>query len=81
MSVDFVNGLEFLFPEKKIVVAYVKESKINISARGGNIRDVILKAIKNLENATGGGHKNAVGAQIKIKDLEKFKEKVEELVK
>ena len=80
MSSDLANGLKFLFPKKNIVVAYVKEAKINISARGENIREIVLKAIENLEGATGGGHENAVGAQIKIKDLEKFREKLEKLI-
>ena len=32
------------------------------------------------EGATGGGHENAVGARVKVKDLEKFKERFSELV-
>ncbi len=81
MSADLANGLKFSFPEKIIVVAYVKESKINVSVRGENIRDVVLKVIGNLEGARGGGHKNAVGVQIKVKDLDEFKKRLEKLIK
>ena len=38
------------------------------------------EAIKNLEGATGGGHEDAVGAQINVEDIEKFREKLLELV-
>ncbi|GAH40726.1 unnamed protein product, partial [marine sediment metagenome] len=59
---------------------YVTESKANISMRGLGVRDLVLKAIEGLENATGGGHENAVGGKIMIKDLEKFKENLEKLI-
>jgi single-stranded DNA-specific DHH superfamily exonuclease len=59
-------------------VAYTKGAKINISARGLKIRDKIVKIVSELDNATGGGHENAVGAQINKDDLEKFKKKVKD---
>ena len=55
-------------------------SRINISIRGKNIRDKVLKAIKELEDSTGGGHEDAVGAGIRVDDLEIFKKKLEELI-
>jgi len=80
ISSDLANELIYLFPEKIIVTAYITESKANISMRGGHVRGLVLKAIEGLENATGGGHENAVGAKVMIKDLEKFRENVEKLV-
>lgn len=78
MSSEIANGLKYIFPEKDVVVAYTKGAKVNISARGKNIREKIVKIISGLENATGGGHENAVGAQIKKEDLEKFEGMVRE---
>ncbi len=81
ISSDLSNQLSYEFPGKIIIVVYVKRVKANISLRGENVRDLLLKTIKDLEGATGGGHENAVGAQIKINDLGKFKDRLMELVK
>lgn len=79
ISSELSNELAYLFPDKIIVVIYTSGIKANISARGNKIKDKILKAIQGLEMATGGGHENAVGARIRISDLEKFKENVKNL--
>ena len=80
MAADLSNKLIHLFPKKIVIVAYVSELKVNISMRGLGARDLLLESIKGLENATGGGHKFAVGARVMVKDLDKFKENIEELV-
>lgn len=77
MSSDLANELSYLFPGKIIVVIYIKGVKANISVRGKKIRDLLLKSIEKLEGATGGGHEDAVGAQIRIEDLEIFKKNLE----
>lgn len=74
ISSDLANELCYLFPDKTIVVVYIKDTKANISIRGENSRKILLKAIEDLEESSGGGHENAVGAQVRIEDLEKFKE-------
>jgi single-stranded DNA-specific DHH superfamily exonuclease len=81
MSADLANKLMFLFPEKAVIVVYNKGPKVNISARGKNIRKLMLKAIEGLEDATGGGHENAAGAQVRLKDMEEFEKRIRELVK
>lgn len=81
MSSDIANGLKYLFPNKFIVVAYMKGVKVNVSARGKNVKEIILKSISELKNSTGGGHENAVGAQIRKEDMEKFEENIRALVK
>ena len=81
MSADLANKLQFLYPEKFVVVAYTKGVKANISARGKNIRKLILKAIENFEGATGGGHENAAGAQVKINELSEFEKGFKRIVK
>ena len=77
MSSDLANELSYIFPKKVIVVMFVSGLKVNVSVRGKKIRETILNAINQLEDATGGGHEDAVGARIKIEDIEKFKELLE----
>ena len=80
MSSDLANELSYKFPDKIIVVVYDRGLKANVSMRGEDVKDLLSKAIKDFENARGGGHKNAVGGQIQVKDIEKFREKLERLV-
>ncbi|MFH1503429.1 MAG: DHHA1 domain-containing protein [Candidatus Diapherotrites archaeon] len=81
MSSDIANGLKYLFPEKAIFVIYTKGIKANISGRGKGVRNLILKVIEGLENSTGGGHENAVGAQIRKEDIEEFERRIKDLVR
>jgi single-stranded DNA-specific DHH superfamily exonuclease len=80
ISAELANELMYLFPDKIIVVAYLKGIKVNISMRGKNVMKLLSKSIEGLEGASGGGHENAVGGQIKIEDLEKFRENLENLI-
>lgn len=77
VSGEVANELMYNFPEKDICVAYVKGSKVNLSLRGKGIKKKLLKAIEGLEGATGGGHEDAVGGQMRTDDLDKFKERLE----
>ena len=56
------------------MVVYIMGAKANISIRS---RSAILKpatdAIKEIEGATGGGHKNAVGSSMPAEDVLRFK--------
>lgn len=81
ISSDLANELSYLFPKKIVVVVYTSGAKANISARGKNVKKIILKSIEDFEGSTGGGHDDAVGAMIKIEDVEKFRVNVIELVK
>lgn len=78
ISADIANELSYRFPKKIIVVVYISGAKANISARGKKVREMVLKAIEKLENASGGGHEDAVGAQIKTEDLENFRNFLEQ---
>lgn len=80
ISGELANELNYSFPEKTTVVAYLKGANVNISMRGKKIRDIFLKAIEGLEGATGGGHENAVGGRVKMEDIEKFRENLEKLI-
>jgi len=80
ISADIANELFYRHPDKIIAVAYLKGTKANISIRGKNdIKEATLKAIEGIENARGGGHKQAVGCQMNVEDLPVFIEKFEKL--
>jgi single-stranded DNA-specific DHH superfamily exonuclease len=81
MSGDLSNELMYTFPDKLVIVVYMKGAKANISVRGKGARDTFLKAIENIDGATGGGHEVAVGGQMKIEDIEKFRENLERFAK
>ena len=80
MSADLANRLAYLFPDKVIVVAKISDYKAGLSIRGKNIRDKVIKSIEDLEGATGGGHKDAAGAQMRVEYLDKFEKELRKLV-
>ena len=80
ISSELSNELSYLFPEKIIIIMYNTGVKVNISVRGKRVREIVLEAIKDLNEARGGGHEDAVGARIGIDDLNKFKENMINLV-
>jgi len=81
VSGEIANHLKYLYPEKDILVAYLKGSKVNLSLRGKNVKDSLLKAMDGLEGASGGGHNDAVGGQLNADDLYGFKKKIEEEIR
>jgi single-stranded DNA-specific DHH superfamily exonuclease len=80
ISSDLSKELSYKFTKKIIIVSYIKGPKANISVRGKNAREIVLKAIEGLEGATGGGHKEAVGAKMNVEDLETFRKNLLKLV-
>jgi len=73
ISADLANQLSHSYPEKYVIVAYKKGNIANLSLRGKNIKRILLKVIEQV-GGTGGGHEHAVGAQLSVENLEKFKE-------
>ena len=80
MSAEVSNKLRYLFPEKVIAVVRIKEGRASFSIRGNNIRDKAVKIIEKIEGATGGGHRDAIGAQMRLGDVEKFEEELRKLI-
>lgn len=78
ISRELCNELYYRHPGKIVVVAYVKGEKVNISLSSSkhDLRPIVAAALKEVEGS-GGGHPQACGASIQVKDLEKFKEIVE----
>ena len=77
---ELSNELSYLFPKKFIVVLYFTMGKVNFSARGNKVKDLILKAIEDIPGSRGGGHENAVGGQIRPEDVDVLRENLERLV-
>jgi len=80
LSANLANQLIYEFPDKLVIVVYIKGDIANISIRGKNARVLTLEIIKGINGATGGGHENATGAKMSIDNLPKFKERIEELI-
>ena len=80
ISSDLSNKLSYLYSDKYVLVAYKKGPITNISMRGSNVKSILEKILKKLENASGGGHEDAVGARIRTEDLERFKELLEQQI-
>ncbi len=80
LSSNISNKLIYEFPDKIIVVVYVKEDFANISLRGKDVKKITLKAIAGIEGATGGGHNDATGAKVSVEHLHLFRKRIEELV-
>lgn len=74
ISSDIANELSYFYSKKYIAVAYKKAGFANISLRGKNVKGILENILKNFENASGGGHEDAVGARVKTEDVNKFKE-------
>jgi single-stranded DNA-specific DHH superfamily exonuclease len=73
VSADIANELFYKYPDKIVIVSYVKGTKANVSVRGNvDVREATIKSIEGIEYATGGGHRNATGAQMNVEDLPKF---------
>ncbi len=81
MSAEIANRLYFNHKDKLIVVAFKRPEKVNISVRGSDALKITKLAIANIDDATGGGHKEATGAMVPIDDFEKFKENIKRLTK
>ncbi len=81
LSYNIANQLSYEFPGKMVVVAYTQDDLAKISTRGKNVRKLTLESIKDIPDATGGGHRDATGAKIPLAYLPKFRKKMEELIK
>jgi single-stranded DNA-specific DHH superfamily exonuclease len=79
MSADISNKLNYLYPEKIIVVAFMNAQRINLSLRGKGIRKIILEVLKDFEFSKGGGHEDAAGCQLDISEVNSFVEKIRKL--
>jgi len=76
ISSDLANELNYIFPEKIVVVAYDSGIKANISARGKNVRKIMLEIIRDFTDSTGGGHEEAIGVKIQSKHLDELKRRL-----
>jgi len=76
---DLSNELLFRFPNKNILIARQKSGEMKCSFRSKhNILEIVKKAIDGFDGHCG-GHENACGASVKIKDFKAFTEKLTSL--
>jgi len=81
ISSEISNELCYFYPKKIIVVAFDNGGISNLSLRGNNVKGLIEKILPQIEGASGGGHKDAVGVRLMSKDLNKFKEELISILK
>ncbi len=81
ISSDLSNELSYLFPKHYICVSYSAGVMTNISLRGNNVQKILAEILPLFEKATGGGHRDAVGARINTENLQQFREELEKRVK
>ncbi len=72
MSADISNKLSYLYPDKYIIVAFIKGGRVNLSLRGRGIREICQKIIGKFSLATCGGHMDAIGAQLNEDEVDRF---------
>ncbi len=80
---DLSNELLFRFPDKVILIVREKSGEMKGSLRSPphiNIRDALKEALKDVEGH-GGGHENACGLGIKLRDWDKFIENLKQQIK
>lgn len=75
------NELLYLYPNKILVVAFIKGAKVNVGfrSRGIDVRKIAKKALEGIEG-TSGGHREACGASLSTEDLPKFRDALVNLV-
>jgi single-stranded DNA-specific DHH superfamily exonuclease len=80
MSSEISNYLLSKNKDKFILVSFMGAGNCNVSIRGKRSKEIVAKAIKGIEGASGGGHEEACGARIPTDKWEEFKKRVIELV-
>lgn len=72
LTKDLANEFCYIYPDKAIVIGREKSGELKVSLRWKkDIRSVLQKALKGVEGY-GGGHENACGANISLKDVDRF---------
>ncbi len=77
ISSDLSNELSYVYPKSYVCVCYSSGPITNISLRGNNVKKILSEILPLLDGATGGGHRDAVGARINTTDLDKFRRELE----
>ena len=80
ISSDLSNQLSYIYPNSYICVCYSSGPITNISLRGDNVKKILAEILPMLDGATGGGHRDAVGARIKTENLEAFRKELEKRI-
>lgn len=78
---DLANELIYNFPDKIVIVGRERNEEVRMSLRSSatNLRDLLKKALVNVEGY-GGGHEFACGASVKKRDFDIFIKQIKENV-
>lgn len=77
ISSDLANELSYVYPKSYICVCYSSGPITNISLRGDNVKKILADILPLFEGATGGGHRDAVGARFRTDDVERLRRELE----
>lgn len=80
ISSEVSNQLYYENPDIYVIVAYKSGGVVNISMRGKGVKGILENILKDLEGASGGGHEDAVGARIALKQLDQFENKFKDII-
>ncbi|TKJ17207.1 hypothetical protein CEE44_01580 [Candidatus Woesearchaeota archaeon B3_Woes] len=82
LNQDLSNELLYKFPDKVIIVGRERngEAKLSLRANNYNLPQILKKALEGCEGY-GGGHEHASGANIKVKDFDKFMQQFKQQIK
>lgn len=80
ISSEIANELSHFYPNRIIIVAYDKGTYSNISMRGNGARNIFDEVREKFENASGGGHIDAIGARMKTSDVDRFRDEIEKII-
>ncbi|MDP3966274.1 MAG: hypothetical protein Q8Q04_01955 [archaeon] len=80
LSADLSNRISYELPDKLVVVAFLKGSRVNLSVRGKDAKNFVQEAIRGIDLATFGGHQDALGVQMDENQLEIFEKNLNSLL-
>ncbi len=80
ISCELADELSYMLQDKLVVVAYQKDSHVNISVRGEGALRIFREATKGLEGVGGGGHEKSVGVRMRAEFLGDFEKNLRRIV-
>ena len=80
ISASLSNYFSYILKNKIIAIAHIKGEEARLSIRGEKVKEKVLKVLEKIEDSHGGGHENAVGFRINLKDLDLFEKELKKLV-
>ena len=80
LSAELSNELIHIYPDKYVVIAYLRQGLVNLSLRGKKVLKIFEKLKGEISGLEGGGHEDAVGGRVSAGELDNFKKALEKLL-